>query len=114
MTDKDQELWAIVELFGHQRIAGKISEHNLGGTFVRVDVPKVNGRPAFTKLYGHNAVYAITFVDRDVALAAAERMAIAPVTPYDVGSLRTDAVCQRLEYANRAPRPGEEPDDFPA
>jgi len=50
MTSDQTELWAVVELFGHQRIAGKISEHNLGGTFVRVDVPSVGGRPAFTKL----------------------------------------------------------------
>lgn len=99
MNDK-QELWALVELFGHQRIAGAVSEYNLGGTFVRVDVPAVDGRPAFTKLYGQNAIYAITFVDRDVALAAAEHLAIRPITPYEVGALTTEAVRARLEHAN--------------
>ena len=96
---EQQELWAVIELFGHQRIAGRVSEHNLGGTFVRVDVPAVDGRPAFTKLFGQNAIYGITFVDRDVALAAAERLAIRPVTPYDVGALTTEAMRDRLTHA---------------
>jgi hypothetical protein len=93
------ELWAVVELMGHQRIAGRVSEHTLGGTFVRVDVPAVDGRPAFTKLFGQGAIYGITFVDQDVALAAAERLRIVPVTPYDVGALTTEAVRQRLEHS---------------
>lgn len=106
MSEQQQETWAIVELFGHQRIAGKISEHNLGGTFVRVDVPPCDGRPGFTKLYGQNAIYGITFVDRDIALAAAERMAVKPVTAYDLGAVTADAVRGRLEYAGY-----REPDD---
>lgn len=101
---EQQELWAVIELFGHQRIAGRVSEHNLGGTFVRVDVPAVDGRPAFTKLFGQNAIYGITFVDRDVALAAAERLAIRPVTPYDVGALTVEAVRERLTHAGYASR----------
>ena len=44
MSEKKDQ-WAIVELFGHQRIAGKISEHAVGGcSFVRIDVPEFNGR----------------------------------------------------------------------
>ena len=97
--NKDTEIWAVVELFGRQRIAGQISEYNMGGVFVRVDVPAVNGRPAFTKLFGQSAIYAITFVDRDVALAAADRLEVKPITPYDVGALTTEAVRNRLEQA---------------
>jgi hypothetical protein len=34
------EQWAIVEIFGHQRIAGRLTEQTIGGcSFVRVDVP---------------------------------------------------------------------------
>lgn len=95
-----EELWGILELFGHQRIAGKISEYNLGGTFVRVDVPAVNDRPAFTKLFGHSAVYAVSFTDKEIALAAAEKMQLTPVSKYDVGSLRTEIVRDRIEHAN--------------
>jgi hypothetical protein len=99
MTEQPEVLWAIVELFGHQRIAGQISEFNLGGTFVRVEVPSVGGRSGFTKLYGQAAIYAMTFVDRDVALAAAEKFGIAPVTKWDVGAMTTEAVRNRLEHS---------------
>lgn len=98
--DNKFEQWAIVELFGHQRIAGLVTEQTIGGCqFVRVDVPAVGGCPAYTKCYGQGAIYAINFVDRDIALAAAERMRTRPITPYDVGALTSDAVRQRLEHA---------------
>lgn len=63
----------IVELFGHQVIAGLVSEQQIGGTsFVRVDVPETKARPAFTKFFGSNAIYAITPVDEATAKRAAE------------------------------------------
>jgi len=66
------EAWAIVELFGHQRIAGKLTEQSIGGAhFVRVDVPDVDGRSGFTKLYTQGAIYGITFVEETVARMAA-------------------------------------------
>lgn len=63
----------IVELFGHQVIAGLVSEQQIGGTsFVRVDVPETKTRPAFTKFFGPGAIYAITPVDEATAMQAAE------------------------------------------
>ena len=38
------EMWGIIDLFGHQKVAGYISEAQIGGcAFVRVDVPEVDG-----------------------------------------------------------------------
>ena len=48
MTDAGKkEFWAIVELMGHQRIAGKVSEETIGGAaLLRVDVaPNATARP---------------------------------------------------------------------
>lgn len=46
----------VLELFGHQRIAGYVSEYNFAGSsFVRVDVPEVGNTPAFSKMFHPNA-----------------------------------------------------------
>jgi hypothetical protein len=90
MPDQPQtKHWAIVELFGHQRLAGEISEYTLGGaSFVRVDVPPVGETPGFTTLKGASAIYGITFVDEAVARAAAESYKIKPVSAYEIPALR--------------------------
>lgn len=72
--------WAIVELFGHNRIAGEISEQEIAGaSFVRVDVPAVGSQPAFTKYYHPSAVYAITPTDERTATVAAEHFLCRPI-----------------------------------
>ena len=60
MKEKTTELFAVVELFGHQRMAGKVTEHNWGSsTFVRIDVPETKHQPKFTRIVNPSAVYAI-------------------------------------------------------
>ena len=79
MTEKFDQ-WAIVELFGHSRIAGRVTEQVIGGcSFVRVDVPAVNGDQPFTKLYGNGAIYAMSFVDEETATGAASMIRVRPV-----------------------------------
>jgi len=74
------EGWAIVELFGHSRIAGMISEQAIGGaSFLRVDIPALNGVQAFTKFYGGGAVYAITPCDEETAVQVATTLQARPV-----------------------------------
>ena len=65
---------------------------------MRVDVPEVNGNQGFTKLYGQGAIYAITFVDEQIARAAVDKMRPRPVTPYDLGKLQVNEVRDRLEH----------------
>jgi hypothetical protein len=79
MTDKFEQ-WGVVELFGHSRIAGRVSEQTIGGcSFIRVDVPAVNGNQPFTRLYGQNAIYAMTFTDEETATAAAKMFQERPI-----------------------------------
>ncbi len=61
------ESWAIVEIMGHRRFAGFVSEQQIGGaSFVRIDVPKIEpagedkGAEPFTKLFGAASIYCIT------------------------------------------------------
>lgn len=87
-TPKPFEQWALIELFGHQRIAGLVTEQTVGGcAFLRVDVPAVNGTSAFTKLYGQGAIYAITFTTEQVARAAVEAFRVRPISEYEVPAL---------------------------
>lgn len=67
-TKESFDQWAIVEIMGHQRYAGRVTEQVIGGTsFVRVDVPGGEERQPFTKLFGSSAIYAITLVDEETA-----------------------------------------------
>jgi len=73
------EEWALVELFGHTKFAGKVTEQSIGGcSFVRLDVPAGTDRRAFTKIYGQNAIYCITITDEQTAREAADHL---PPTP---------------------------------
>lgn len=82
------EAWAIVELFGHQKIAGRLTEQTIGGChFIRVDVPAFEDSPAFTKLYTQGAIYGVTFVGEQIARAAAQSYRVAPVHAYELRDL---------------------------
>jgi hypothetical protein len=72
MTDQPQQQsfdqWCILELFGRQVIAGRVTEQVIGGcSFIRVDVPECNGTPQFTRFYGNGAIYAMTPVSEEAA-----------------------------------------------
>lgn len=84
------EHWCIVELMGHQRIAGKVTEQNLfGSALMRVDVPAVDGREGFTKFFGSSAIYAITPVQEDVARAMVSAYDTRPVEEWRLQRLLT-------------------------
>jgi hypothetical protein len=87
MADQEPQ-WAIVDLFGHQRVAGQVSEQQFGGgAFVRVDVPPIGDKPGFTRLFGPTAIYGIAFVTEPVARAAAAQLRPEPISPYDLPQL---------------------------
>ena len=89
-TEREKfDQWCVVELFGHQRIAGRVTEQTIGGcAFVRVDVPAVGDNPAYTRLFGNGAIYAINPVTEEIARAAATSYRVVPVSPYDIPELR--------------------------
>ena len=84
MSDEKSEMWGIIDLFGHVKIAGQIGDYALGGeSFVRVDVPAVEEIPAHTRLFGKGAIYSISFTGQEIAEAAARRLRSTPVSVYD-------------------------------
>ncbi len=94
-------MWAVVELFGHQRIAGAISEQAFGGSaMVRLDVPEVtvtettyvDGEPAkvtrtipaHTRSFGPASIYSINWCDEASATLAAHTIKHEPLRPYSL------------------------------
>ena len=85
MDESKFESWALVEIMGHQRYAGKVIEQTFGGaSMLRVDVPEVGGKQAFTKIFGVSSVYAITPVTQEAALAMAAQLGQAPLAEWDI------------------------------
>lgn len=80
-TDKF-EGWVILELMGHRRLAGFISEQEIAGrAFLRIDVP---AEPPATQFYGAEAVYCITPATEETARNAARLSRIAPVQRWEL------------------------------
>jgi hypothetical protein len=69
---KELKSWALVELFGHQRIVGYLSQQSFGtGVLFRVDVPDLTSsgkviRVGFTRYFGLSAIYSITPVSEEI------------------------------------------------
>ncbi len=83
MSEQSAQLWAVIELFGHQVIAGAVSKvEPFGSPMVQVDVPATDGQPAFTRQFNPSAIYGITYVSEAVALATANEVYHKPVKVY--------------------------------
>ena len=79
------ETWGIVDLFGHQQIAGRLSEVSVAGcNMLRVDIPDKEDPAKFrTVVHGGSAIYGIHFTDEQMARIAASR-ADRPAYEYNV------------------------------
>jgi hypothetical protein len=92
------ETWAIVELFGHNQLAGKVTEQVIAGqSFVRIDVPKTSQCPEFTKYHLPSAVYGLTPVEEDYATRMAERIAAQPINDYKHNEVITEIIKEKLQ-----------------
>ena len=77
--------WCIIDLYGHQQIAGHVTEQAVAGQgFIRVDVPEVNDQPAYTRLFGSGAIYSIIPTTEPVARAFAAHRSSAPIQPWQL------------------------------
>lgn len=89
MTTEKFELWAILELFGHSRMAGKVSEQTIGSaSFIRIDVPETKSQPAFSRIVNPSAIYAINPVTEEVALQMAEGIQNKPIESWDIRKMQ--------------------------
>lgn len=79
------EIWALVELMGHNKIAGLLTEHKFGNqSMLRVDVPAIGDIPAFSKVFSVSAVYAINPVSEETARSYAGLLKAKPLDVWDM------------------------------
>lgn len=91
--------WALVELFGHQRIVGRVTEAVLaGGAFLRVDVPGFNGAPAFTRFFGPSAIYSLNPITEEVARGLMANGRNEPVSRFELPQ-----IAEKVEERGGAP-----------
>jgi hypothetical protein len=86
--------WCLLELFGHQRLAGRVTEQQIGGaSMVRVDVPEDGKKKGWklTKIYNPSAIYSITPVSEPTARMLAQSIQAEPVSRWDVQEMVRDA-----------------------
>ena len=93
MSEKSNfDTWALVELFGHQKIVGHVTEQEIAGKgFIRVDVPDFNGAKSFTRFYGPDAIYSLNPVSEEVARGLMTRYRNVPVQAYEMPLLEAPA-----------------------
>ena len=79
------EGWAVVQFFGHTKLAGRISEvEQYGVTMLRLDIPDVDDHPGFTVYKGGAAIFDITPTTQEVARALVRGLRPEPVSRYEL------------------------------
>lgn len=78
--------WFIVELMGHRRLAGRVSEVTIAGAgFLRVDVPGDAGQAdVATQFFQPSSVYALTPTTEELARRVAKTCRPAPVSRFEL------------------------------
>jgi len=101
------EMWAVIELFGHQTAAGKLSTQVLGAAcLIRLDVPEITRlvcrygsrtdddrlqkvtTPAHTRFFGVGAIYSINPCSEETARAQLARIGNPPIVQMEVERIK--------------------------
>ena len=102
--------WAVVELFGHQKLAGRVAEQTIGGcSFLRLDVPEqkyteqrgvddehgdISYRPVevtvppYTKFLTQGAIYCMTPCSEDIARKVLGRIRTQPIQHIELSTVK--------------------------
>ena len=102
--------WCVLDLFGHQRTAGHVTEATIGGcAFIRIDVPEGDGFR--TEFYGNGAIYSMRPVSEEIAREVVKSHSNPPASSYEVSSLLKRLQPATVESQSYGPDAGE--DDEP-
>jgi hypothetical protein len=109
MQVENKEVWGILEIMGHSRFAGRISESTrFGVPLVRIEVPATKDAPAFEKHFGAASIFAVTPCTEAAARAAAEQFRERPTMLVD---LRLPAPEPHRQFDRDWDDPSDDDDD---
>lgn len=88
LEQKSYEGFAIVELMGHVRLAGRVSPAPMFGTeLLRIDIPDREGAGYTTQFVSGSSLYRLTPCSDEVARAVARENDVIPVSPWELRRL---------------------------
>ena len=89
--------WAILELMGHRRLAGKITDAVIGGgSFLRIDVPG-DDEKWITQYYSPQSVYCITPTTEEIARIVAKQNQPEPVYRWELPQIAQGNIYEEEE-----------------
>lgn len=92
-SEKPYEGFAIVELMGHRRLGGRVSQaEQYGVAMLRVDVPGDDGEIVGTQFCGGSSIYALTPCSEEAARAVAKSNRVEPVARWELPALEAPSV----------------------
>lgn len=87
MSEQKFGEWAILELMGHRKLAGWLTETQIAGSgFLRIDIPGKDSQT--TQFYAPASVYCITPTSEDIARKVAEHLAPEPIQRWEIPTSR--------------------------
>ncbi len=109
MADDTFDEWAILELMGHRRLAGRVREVQLAGAgFLRLDIPATEGHGPQTQYISPGSVYALHPTTEEIATAAAANFRPAPVSRWELEAAKPKSYEDQAGEHDRAWTPAED------
>lgn len=109
----DFEQWAILELMGHVRLAGKVTEEeHFGAKLGRIDIP--NGDGFTTQWFSGGSIYRLTPTTEEIARGVALRNQPEPVHRWELPLATLSKATirgEQIDYAAEHPDITAEDDD---
>lgn len=113
-TSEKFDQWAIVELMGHRKIAGRVTEQIIAGVpLLRIDVPTILASdtlpvlPGYTQFYGASSIYCLTPTTEQIALRFTAYKRERPIASYELPQLKA-APAVVVEFPNDEDEDGEQ------
>ena len=91
MENEEFRQWVVLELMGHRKLAGFLTEQEIAGkSFLRLDVHDVENDTVITQFYSADSVYCITPVTEEMANQVSKIYRPEPVNRFEFPALPQD------------------------